>query len=204
VPERNEREALEAYAQPFKAALSCVTVPHLGTLVPVVGRQQSLVFRDGRARLLRDIRISDEESPYLYLIFNQYYRIIEDQSEEPSSRYRVTTEGWKHDILDDKRREILSYHWHPDGHRDTPHMHVGSVLLNTERQRLGKGFSSLHLPTERISIEQIVRLLIEEFEVIPKRGDWRRILENGQKQFEATRSWPHNKHTPRPNSGSGS
>lgn len=163
----------------------------------MVGRQQSLVFRDGRARLLRDIKISDEESPYLYLIFNQYYRIVEDQSEASSSRYRATTEGWKYDILDDERREILSYHWHPDGQRDAPHMHVGSVLLNTERYRLGKVFSSLHLPTERISIEHVIRLLIEEFEVIPKRDDWRQALETGQTQFEETRSWPRNRYSPR-------
>jgi hypothetical protein len=193
---RNEQDALESYARPFKAALSCVCEPHLGSLIPEVGRSQALVFRSGRVRLLRDISVRDDDSPYLYFIFSQYYQVIEDVDAETRERFRVATEGWKYDILDDERRELLSYHWHPQGQRGFPHIHIGSVLLSAEKHYLGKTFSALHLPTERISIEQVVRLLIEELEVVPRRPDWDGILEDGQREFEAKRSWPRNRYSP--------
>ncbi len=66
-------------------------------------------------------------------------------------------------------REIIAYHWHPEGlsHERRPHLHVGA------------GFGSLrpewhkaHLPTGHVSPTAILLLLIDQLGVAPRRDDW--------------------------------
>jgi hypothetical protein len=47
-----------------------------------------------------------------------------------------------------------------------------------------------HLPTGRIAFEQFIRLIILEFGVTPRRGDWETVLDDAQAAFEAYRTWP--------------
>jgi hypothetical protein len=50
------------------------------------------------------------------------------------------------------------------------------VLLDPAGHELGKSFSTLHIATGPVSIQQIVRMLIEEFDVEPLNADWDNIL----------------------------
>jgi hypothetical protein len=47
----------------------------------------------------------------------------------------------------------------------------------------------LHLPTGRVSIEAVIRFLIEDLEVAPLRDDWRAVLDRHEDLFRQTRSW---------------
>ena len=92
-------------------------------------------------------------------------------------QWKVHTISYNYQISNGNS-EILSYHWHPDAHPQIwfPHLHMK-----------GK-HSKTHLPTGRVSIEEVIRLLIAEFGVKAK-GDWEHILLKAQRTFEKDRTW---------------
>lgn len=80
--------------------------------------------------------------------------------------------------MDHDSRDILLYHYNPGSDHPDPHLHVGSVLLNTNGHELGKTFSKLHIAIGPISLQRVIRMLIEEFDVQPLNDDWAITLEN--------------------------
>ena len=78
-----------------------------------------------------------------------------------------------YELLDSDGREVLAYHWHPRGNSPvpTPHLHLeqGAQVGRAEVR-------DAHLPTGDVSLEAILRVLIEEMGVRPQRSDWESIL----------------------------
>jgi hypothetical protein len=62
-------------------------------------------------------------------------------------------------------------HLHAHGARDTLTLH------------------KLHLPTGRVALEAVVRFLIGDLNVAPRRSDWRTVLDRAEAHFRETRSW---------------
>ena len=69
-------------------------------------------------------------------------------------------------------RELFAYHWHPTGHSHVtrPHLHISG---RTEPAELGNA----HFPTGPVTLADVVRLLIQDFDVRPRRADWSRVLD---------------------------
>jgi hypothetical protein len=82
-------------------------------------------------------------------------------------------------ITEPDGREILAYHWHPRGRSPTtfPHVHVTS---RTPAIPIGPGESvaiaDMHLPTSQVGLADVVRFLIVEFGIDPRRDDWEAVL----------------------------
>lgn len=111
--------------------------------------------------------------------------------------YRLEPLAYSYGILDAKDREILLFHWHPSGMSDvfTPHLHmpcVGKVALGTLSGKENRGRSvdlgRMHVPTGYISIEDVVELLVDEFDVAPRRPDWLDILTANRAASEGIRA----------------
>jgi hypothetical protein len=68
---------------------------------------------------------------------------------------------------------LFAYHWHPVGrsHETRPHLHISG---RTDPAELGDA----HFPTGPITIADVVRFLIADFQVRPRRADWSRILDS--------------------------
>ena len=83
--------------------------------------------------------------------------------------------------------EIFGYHWHPRGRSPiaTPHFHFGSGA-GVERADV----ASAHFPSGRIALEEFLRCIIRDFQVMPRRGDWQEVLDSTQQAFETYRTWP--------------
>ena len=47
----------------------------------------------------------------------------------------------------------------------------------------------LHPPTGRVSVEAVVRFLIEDLDVVPRRDDWGAILDRHEEAFRRSRTW---------------
>jgi hypothetical protein len=47
----------------------------------------------------------------------------------------------------------------------------------------------LHLPTGRVSLEAVVRFLIDDLDVVPRRADWRAILARHEEASGRARTW---------------
>lgn len=119
------------------------------------------------------------------LYFDMYhgFRIVETASElEP---YRVTTTRYFYTLLDQNQRELIAYHYHPSGAGwcTYPHIHVGTATGIIDRKA--------HLATGRLSLEAVIRMLIEDpsIPVTSLRPDWAQVLDMSQRTFEQSRTW---------------
>jgi len=63
-----------------------------------------------------------------------------------------------------------------------PHLHIGPGVATVE-------FKKKHLPTARIALEQVLRLVVNDFGITPIRAEWSQILAEAQKRFETWRTW---------------
>lgn len=99
---------------------------------------------------------------------------------ETSSDYRVQTVSYEYQALSREEHEILAFHWHPIGLSDVtdPHLHISSRLNPIEmgRDQDLLPLAEMRLPTGFVTLEDVVRLLIAEFGIRPRRPDWDAIL----------------------------
>lgn len=110
------------------------------------------------------------------------YEIVETEQVRNRRTWDVETRMYEHSLLDRDGHELLTYHWQP-GPRfagpDHPHLHVSAALsaridaVSTEEIDL----DDRHIATGPVTLPSIVRMLIEEFGVAPRRGDWREALD---------------------------
>jgi hypothetical protein len=79
--------------------------------------------------------------------------------------------GWVYEIRSAAGDLILAFHWHPSTGRVTwPHLHAYGVNESVELHKL-------HPPTGTIKAASVVRFLIEDLDVLPRRPDWQAILD---------------------------
>lgn len=94
--------------------------------------------------------------------------------------FLVNTSAYRYHILDRDDREIVAYHWHPEGVSSVtePHLHLSGRLnpLDTGPRDVPIPLGEMHLPTGTVTLTQVVRLLITEFGVEPRRDDWATVL----------------------------
>jgi hypothetical protein len=121
--------------------------------------------------------------------------------EEGRKRWRVHTAAYEYGIRDIHNREVILYHWHPQPHNRIrfPHLHVeaGTVAaeslqrgnLSPDHNALRSDLQDCHLPTRRIALEDVLRMLIEQLKVEPVKTDWDRALNDARSSFSRTRNW---------------
>ncbi len=101
-------------------------------------------------------------------------------------RWSVETIAYWYHILDREGRELLAYHWHPRTVGPVfPHLHISSRIgtLPIGRNVPPVALGEMHLPTSHLPFAAVVRLLIGEFQIAPKRGDWDAALAAGEAAF---------------------
>ena len=101
-------------------------------------------------------------------------------------RFRVTTREYIYEVSAEGK-EVISAHWHPDSSSPytEPHWHIGSAAL----AGLGGSLEHTHIPSPRVSFEQMIRFMIDQMGVAPHREDWAERLERTESMFEAHKSW---------------
>ncbi len=125
---------------------------------------------------------SDRLDDVINLQLRQQFRIVKDDKAPRARLWRASTVAYFYQLDDSAGRELAAWHWHPGTGAAFPHIHVASGPI--EKQ--------VHLPTGRVSIESILRLLLDELEVPPVRahaGDYGRILDKAEGDFIEHRSW---------------
>lgn len=98
----------------------------------------------------------------------------------PRGPFDVQLVSYRYRILDPDEGELLAFHWHPVGRSNVtfPHLHLTSRVRPIA---LGRGqepvaLAEMHIPTGPVRFAQVVRLLIAEFGVAPRRKDWDAVL----------------------------
>jgi hypothetical protein len=95
-------------------------------------------------------------------------------------RWHAVTTGYAYRLEDSDGREIVAYHWHPQGrsHARAPHLHLGAAL-GTLRSEVTKA----HFSTGMVTPVAILSLAIEAFGVAPRRPDWAAIFERTEREL---------------------
>lgn len=85
----------------------------------------------------------------------------------------MATIGYRYALEDREGRALVSYHWHPHGPSPvtTPRLHLGSRLV-----RPGVPFGGVHLPTGFVTLADVIRVVMVELGVEPRRDDWEAVL----------------------------
>jgi len=92
----------------------------------------------------------------------------------------VRTASYLYRLLSSEEHEILAFHWHPTGLSNVtdPHLHLSSRLNPIEmgRNQDPLDLADMHIPTGFVTLEDVVQLLISEFDIRPRRADWDMLL----------------------------
>ena len=163
---RSPAEAVAEYRHSIQRLLSCVT----SSVVDVAGGYYPAQVPH-RLTLNGGVSVALDGPSRLRLELQQYYRIVE--TGRPGALWMVDVVGYYYAIHDSEEREVLLYHWHPHVNSPVviPHLHLeqGAQVGRAEVREA-------HLPTGEVSLNAILRVLIEEMGVRPRRSDWESIV----------------------------
>ncbi len=188
MPGRKESEARKAYRDPIANALKCVADGSRHPFCPYgsVSKGDELLetFALDRGQL---VSLGGPRGTRLQVVQNLMPLWVED-----SKHWRMTTREYIY-FLATKDVEI-AWHWHPltsprEGDPSVrPHAHV-QLPEGTASAKARKAISKLHIPSGRVTVEQVVRYIIEECEVEPLHDDWDQILSAGHDLHVEHRTW---------------
>ena len=174
-------EAVHNFLEPLQLALSCVSQEVLtvrGGYYPSA-TPHALTLGNSPAILGHDRRLA--------LKVVQHYRIIEHEGARGPWKVRTVAYNYTVEEAGGAGREMFAYHWHPNERTAItfPHFHLyqGAGAMRDEVRKA-------HFPTGRLAFEDVLRLVITQFGVIPLRDDWETMLERTQAAFEDGRTWP--------------
>lgn len=181
LPGKTPNEAFDAYARPLKDALACITSEVL--------LRRRVPKSDGKIGIPlweflfinNPVRLKD--SPFAFN-FSQYFRVVPF---DPG--YKVKTEAYTYEIMDDAtRHELFSFHWEPNAPSSQikiPHMHLGFATKGHSLPIDNKA----HVPSGRVSVEDVISFLISELGVPPLRLDWKDTIATTRQAFMTYKSW---------------
>lgn len=175
---QTDYEAVQNYLDPLSRAISCITPAVLNNRggYRASERPHTLTLSEDPVRLA--------SNEIFFLSLTQYYRAIDVPGDADRGPWKVTIDGYEYSIDDAEGHEILAFPWHPATAPAFPHLHL-SAGASIGR----KGLQEAHIPTGRIAIESMIRLLIADFGVKALRDDWAEVLDDTQVRFEQYRTW---------------
>jgi hypothetical protein len=111
------------------------------------------------------------------LVLSHWFRTVADES----GIWYVSTTGYEYRLTLETGTELAAWHWHPAPlpDPDFPHLHMTTDLLGRKA----------HLPTGRVSIESVFRLLINDLSVSSRRSDYEDVLSESERAFIEYRRW---------------
>lgn len=165
--------ALNQYLTPLRraiAVLSSTAVVLTDCRDPADGLEHQITLAKNQT-----LRVGNSRGDaHYYATVRQRFQIVAD-APEPRSTWRVRVAGYQYMLADADEREILSYHLHPGQDvSDTPHLHIKGLPL--------RELQKAHLPTAHVTVEAFIRLLIRDFQVQATTQDYRRVLDDCEKQ----------------------
>ena len=163
---RSPAEAVSTYRSDVQRQVSCVTdaVVGVGGGYYPSSEPHFLAMNNGLPAALGG-------ASRLRFRLQQNYRIVESGSR--GNAWQVDVVGYNYAVLDSNLTEVILYHWHPIGnsHVETPHLHLEQGAQVGRRE-----VRDAHLPTGQVPLHAILRLLIQDLGVRPRRNDWEAVL----------------------------
>lgn len=181
-------EAIIRFAETLRRTSGCVTETPL-TVLRSSTDVHHIVFQHGRPALLR----TDRGAPNLKLSIVHHCRPTPHP--HVAGAFIVRSTYYAYEILDLEEREILTYHWHPAGKSQVrmPHLHLTSRVGPISVASAGRSpgalrLADMHIATGHVLLEDVVRLLITEFNVVALTDVWEDILIANMENFRVDRT----------------
>ena len=177
MPGPSPTSAVNAFIRPLREAASCIGGAHF-ELTPGargdVGETHAWTFLP--IEVAKDLSFSA----------SMRFETLDLGRSEKRNRFRVTTREYIY-AVSAQGREIIAAHWHPESSSPvtTPHWHIGAAALTPE----GVYLTRAHIPSPRVSFEQMIRFMIEQMEVNPHTQDWSERLGRTESLFERHKTW---------------
>jgi hypothetical protein len=179
LPGNSPGEAVSNFLDPVKDAIQCLGD---GVLVyrahPGLGVLEAVTLNGGEGMAVRS-------DLYGRLRVEVNFQYVVVQSADDRGPFRCSTRGYIFSISDSDDAELMSYHWHPLSVSPDlgPHMHVGQKVLPQN--------ATLHVPTPRMTVEDLVEHAIDSFGAGPAIDDdtWRPLLADSRERHVAYRDW---------------
>jgi hypothetical protein len=173
---KTETAGRERYTYYLQQALGCIH--------PVA------YFYTSRAPLADIWSLSTEPNPIpletdsgpVYLTVAQSFRPRIQKRE-----WRMSTQQYIYNVsaTADTHDYLFAWHWHPKLGPVQCHLHVDAKLAND------MGLTKKHLPTSRVTFEDVLWFLIDEFDVYPAKElvECQRVLKETRERHEKARHW---------------
>lgn len=172
---RDPGEAVVRFVERLRTTTGCITQVPL-TAQPTSSDTYQVIFHSGNPVELRTAR----GYPPILLSVVLHCRPLPHP--DLAQRFTIRSTYYAYEILDLDQRELLVYHWHPEGtSRITePHLHLSPRIAPVLVASAGESpqhisLTDMHIPGY-IQLEDVVRVLIDEFKVRPLRRDWTTVL----------------------------
>ncbi len=177
---RTSQEAARDFLAPLSAVVRCVTDQGF------IARQSRQPEQARTARFQDSFAIFDRRNGQA-LKLELRHRFVVRQVDRNRGLWTASTREYAYRVSDERDDLLAEWHWHPmtqisDDDAPWPHLHAYGV-------RDALTLHKLHLPTGRVALEAVVRFLILDLDVVPRRDDWRAILDRHEEQFRQTRTW---------------
>ncbi|MGH2532469.1 MAG: hypothetical protein ACRDJW_09195 [Thermomicrobiales bacterium] len=196
---RTPEEALDAFLDRFRRTVQCIAPAEMFGSGFALRRINSvtLIPHGGHAGSLVPLQTSDGRCDLLLAIYEQYtvVHVPDDIQRCQRCPFRISAAYYSYDIHDRNGREILLYQWRPEGVSFVtfPHLHVkqtNPISLDPGSRSLEPrtvSVSDMHLPTNHVLLEDIVELLVREFDIRSRREDWANVLQQNREMVRAGR-----------------
>lgn len=180
IPAKSKGAAHKRYIRFLQLSLSCVSrSAHFVTGQRPFGAKEELALTTEPER----VRLGREGEAPIFLSAVQEFHFTPDPRYK--GEWKVQTDAYVYHVFlgEDEADQLFAWHWHPSI-RPGCHLHVGPRIGRS------RALYRLHVPTGRVAFEEVLRFLIDEFDIRRARKDWNDILSDSQARFEAFRTWP--------------
>jgi hypothetical protein len=128
----------------------------------------------------------------LHISVGQVVRIVADQHATSSGTFHVEVIEYFYEISSRELQEIIGFHWTPDAAGDNavtfPDLHVGRAITVGQTAIRPRDLHKAHIPTGKVSVPSVVRLVIAELGVVPLRPDWQSVLQEAERSLGSSTS----------------
>jgi hypothetical protein len=169
---KTPNEARDNFIAPIQRALSCLSTAVVSYRPAAVGDIEVLILSED------PVRVPLNSGATVYLSVDQQYRLVE--AEGAPGPCKASSRGYRYQLEAEDGHEFAAWHWHPFGRSKErrPLLHVGDgPLVGT------------HLPSGRVGVEAVFRLLLGELDARPPRTDWEQVLDDVDEAYRTWRTW---------------
>ncbi len=176
-------QAIQKYTGELQKIVSCV-VNEVCYVFPTGQDRLSLAWSSGTPLESGPLRLKRNDGQSLFVDINQQ---VDNPSVTKSDT--ITTKYYLYSILDEERRDLIGFHYHPELDDDPvsyPHIHV---YADADERFSFFDLHRRHIPSGRVALEDVIEWLIAELDVIAIRKDWPEVLEGTREHFKEVRTW---------------